>query len=189
MLKHCGTKLLETDRLILRRFTIEDAEAMYKNWASDDEVTKFLTWPTHGSADISRMVVTDWVNSYEKDNFYNWAIELKEIGEIIGNISSVGGSDAVGRIHMGYCIGASWWGKGIVSEALECVMKFFFEEVEANRIDARHDVNNPASGKVMKKCGMTYEGTLRQYDINNQGIGDTAYYGILRDEWLNRSKS
>ena len=183
MLKHCGTKTIETKRLILRRFIIEDAKDMYNNWASDDEVTKYLTWPTHGSVDISKMLVENWVNSYEKEDFYNWAIEIKETGEVIGNISSVGHNNDVGKIHIGYCIGRNWWKKGIVTEALKAVIDFFFKEVEAGRVEARHDIKNPASGIVMKKCGMIYEGTLRQFDINNQGIGDTAYYGILREDW------
>ncbi len=182
-MKHCGTKTIETNRLILRRFVIEDAQSMYTNWASDDEVTKYLTWPTHGNVDITKFILEDWIKSYDKDNFYNWAIELKEMGTVIGNISSVGCNDDVGRVHIGYCIGRKWWNKGIMTEALECVIKFFFEEVGVNRVDSRHDVKNPASGIVMKKCGMVYEGTLRQFDINNQGVGDTCYYGILKSEW------
>ncbi|MDE5597646.1 MAG: GNAT family N-acetyltransferase, partial [Lachnospiraceae bacterium] len=77
-MKHCGTRQLETDRLILRRFVNEDAAAMYKNWASDDAVTKFLMWPTHSSEEISRRVTIDWVNSYADENYYQWAIGLKE---------------------------------------------------------------------------------------------------------------
>ena len=154
-MKHCGTKRIETDRLILRRLTIEDAEFMYKNWASDDEVTKFLRWPTHSNVDISKAVVSNCIKSYENDNFYNWVIELKENGEVIGNISTVGGNDSAERVEIGYCMGRKWWNKGIMSEALEGVTKYFFEEVGVNRVGACHDVKNPASGKVMKKCGMT----------------------------------
>ena len=60
-MKHIGTKNIETERLILRRFTLDDADAMYRNWASDDEVTKYLTWPAHSSVDITKMVLADWV--------------------------------------------------------------------------------------------------------------------------------
>lgn len=77
-MKHCGTQTIETERLILRKFAKEDAEAMFKNWASDDEVTKYLTWPAHASVDVSRMVLDDWVNSYSNDNYYQWAIILKK---------------------------------------------------------------------------------------------------------------
>ena len=67
---HLGSKTLETQRLILRRFALSDAEAMYQNWASDPEVTKFLTWPTHTSAEISSMVLSDWVSHYAEENYY-----------------------------------------------------------------------------------------------------------------------
>lgn len=78
---HCGTQRLETERLILRKFTKEDAAAMYKNWASDDEVTKYLTWSTHSNIDVSKNVLEDWVNSYSDDKYYQWAIVLKENGD------------------------------------------------------------------------------------------------------------
>ena len=65
MLQHKGTQRLETTRLILRKFTMDDARAMYENWASDPEVTKYLMWPTHTSTDVTKMVLEDWVNSYE----------------------------------------------------------------------------------------------------------------------------
>ena len=77
-MRHYGTQLLETERLILRRFEIGDAEAMYKNWASDFDVTKYLTWPVHTSIDVSKAVLEEWITSYSKNNYYQWAIVLKE---------------------------------------------------------------------------------------------------------------
>lgn len=182
-MKHLGTKRLETERLILRRFISEDAEAMYKNWASDDEVTKYLTWPTHPNINVSKFVVEDWVNSYSDEKCYQWAIVLKENGdEPIGSISAVRMDEDISMVQIGYCIGRAWWNQGITSEAMKAVMEFFFEEVEVNRIEARHDPRNPNSGKVMEKCGMKYEGTMRSADRNNQGICDTCYYALLRSE-------
>jgi ribosomal-protein-alanine N-acetyltransferase len=69
-----------------------------------------------------------------------------------------------------------------MSEALKAVMDFFFDEVGANRIESRHDPNNPHSGMVMKKCGMKYEGTMRMADRNNQGICDACWYALLKLE-------
>ena len=69
-----------------------------------------------------------------------------------------------------------------MTEALTAVMQFLFKEVGMNRIEAKHDVNNPNSGVVMKKCGMNYEGTCRASDRNNQGICDIAQYAILRED-------
>ena len=61
---------------------------------------------------------------------------------------------------------------------------YLFLEVGANRIESQHDPDNPHSGGVMKKCGLKYEGTLRQADYSNRGIVDACVYSILRSEWL-----
>ncbi len=189
-MKHYGTKQLETERLLLRRFRMEDVMAMYENWASDPEVTKYLMWPTHTDTEVTKRVLEGWVNSYEKEDYYQWAIVPKDNNDLpIGSISIVGLKESVGLAHIGYCIGRSWWHQGITSEALSAVIRFCFEELEADRVEARHDPNNPNSGAVMKKCGMTFEGTLRRSDHNNQGICDASYYGILRSEWQEKQKN
>ena len=183
MLTHKGTQTIETARLILRRAVREDAEPMFRNWASDPEVTKYLTWPTHENPGVSAWVIGSWLQEYEKDNYYQWMIELKEIGEPIGSISAVRQREDVGEAEIGYCIGRNWWHKGIMTEALTAVIRYFFTEVGMDRIAARHDPNNPNSGGVMRKCGMKYEGTNRACDRNNQGVCDAAQYAILRSEW------
>ena len=91
-------------------------------------------------------------------------------------------NENISKAHIGYCIGRTWWNRGITSEALKAVMDFLFDVVGVNRIEARHDPRNPNSGKVMKKCNMKYEGTLRSYDWNNQGISDACYYALLKSE-------
>ena len=180
---HCGTKEIRTPRLTLRRFVPEDAPAMFRNWASDPEVTQYLTWPAHSSQAVTEWVLADWVSSYSKADFYQWAIVLRAQGEEpIGCISVVHTDDAVSAVEIGYCLGRAWWRKGIASEALSAVMDFFFVETDAQRVCARHDPANPHSGQVMRKCGMTYEGTLRRADRNNQGICDVSWYSILREE-------
>ena len=181
-MKHCGTQILETERLILRRFVIEDSAAMYNNWASDEDVTKYLMWPAHSSQEISQKVLEDWVQSYSDEKYYQWAIVPKDKGEPVGSMAVVNMNENVSMVHIGYCIGKAWWHKGITSEALKAVIDFLFDEVDANRIEARHDPRNPHSGDVMKKCGMKYEGTLRSSDWNNQGICDACYYALLKSE-------
>lgn len=182
-MKHCGTQRIETDRLILRKYVNEDAAAMFKNWASDKEVTKYLTWPTHSSQEISQGVIEDWVNQYSNESYYNWAIVLKDNGsEPIGNIAVIGMKENISMVHIGYCIGRTWWNKGVTSEALKAVIDFLFDVVDVNRIESRYDPRNPNSGKVMEKCRMKYEGTLRSSDWNNQGLCDTCYYALLKSE-------
>ena len=180
MVNHRGTQVLSTERLMLRPFTSADAEAMFRNWASDPEVTKFLTWPTHTSVEISAWVCGDWVSHYAEPDYYQWAIVYD--GHAIGSIAVVNHDDQVGKAHIGYCIGRNWWHMGLVSEALKAVMDFLFDEVGYQRLEARHDPHNPHSGGVMKKCGMKYEGTLRQSDWNNQGVCDACWYALLKSE-------
>ncbi|MDO5545152.1 MAG: GNAT family N-acetyltransferase [Eubacteriales bacterium] len=181
-MNHQGTKTIETPRLILRRFTMEDAPAMYRNWASDPEVTKFLTWPTHCSPEVSKQVLLDWTGQYHDDTFYQWAIVPKELMEPIGSIGAVHLNEQVQLVQIGYCIGANWWHRGITSEAMKAVMDYLFDEVGVNRVESLHDPRNPHSGGVMRKCGMKFEGTLRQSDHNNQGICDASWYALLAEE-------
>ena len=189
MMIHTGTQSLQPDRLILRPLIIQDAPAKFQNWASDPDVCRYLTWPCHTSPDVSRMVLTDWVREYEKDNFYQWAIVLKSSGQPIGSISGLHPNDLTQSVEIGYCIGKPWWHQGIMAEALGAVIAYLIEEVGFSRVYARHDPNNPNSGAVMRKCGMIYEGTHRQADWNNSGICDSAYYAILACEHRNRTSS
>ena len=103
-MEHKGTVKIETERLVLRRFVEEDAEVMFANWASDPEVTKFLRWPAHGSVEVSKRVVGDWVSHYGEEDFYQWAIVPKELGEPIGSISVVEQNEKEEKVHIGYCI-------------------------------------------------------------------------------------
>lgn len=185
IMNHKGTKRIETKNLILRKFELSDAEAMYKNWANDSEVTKFLTWKPHGNIEVSRDILKSWIDEYENSNFYQWAIVLKSNGdEPIGCISIVRQDEEIGMVHVGYCIGKKWWNRGVTSEALNALIKYFVDEVGANRIESRHDPLNQNSGKVMMKCGLKYEGTMRKADINNQGICDYSMYALLAEEYL-----
>lgn len=179
-MKHLGTKRIETERLILRRFTVEDAESMYRNWASDPEVTRFLMWPTHQSVEDSKKVLSDWVASYENEDKYEWCIAKKENDEPIGSIGAFNYNEKVNSLEIGYCISKACWHQGITSEALKAVMQYLLEKVGVSRVESRHDPRNPHSGEVMKKCGMKYEGTRIQADWNNSGICDCALYGYVK---------
>lgn len=183
MVTHTGTKTLETKRLFLRRFTLDDTQAMFDNWASDPDVTKFLSWPAHKNITVTKAVLENWVENYSSNEFYQWAIVLKgNADRPIGSISVITHNDRVASAEIGYCLGRQWWHKGIMSEALKAVMDYLFDEVGMNRVSAKHDPNNPHSGGVMRKCGMQYEGTQRQAACNNQGICDVCCYAMLRSD-------
>lgn len=187
-MNHLGTKVLETQRLILRPFNENDAQAVFDNWASDDEVTKYLTWPTHQCVEHSLGYMKYCVQAYRDPTTYQWGIELMDTHELIGNISVVKVIEEISSMDLGWVIGRRWWGQGYMPEAAEKVVGFLFDMVGANRIAAEHDVNNPKSGRVMQKIGMKYEGTLRQYGRNNQGIVDCVVYSILKEEYVYHSK-
>ena len=188
-MQHKGTVTLETPRLTLRRFRADDAQAAFRNWTSDGLVTKYLRWPTHRDLSVTQRVLGDWLKSYEDPAYYQWAIELKSLGEPIGAIGVVGQNEKLDILEIGYCIGPHWWNQGVTTEAFSRVINFFFTEVGANRIEAKHDPNNPFSGAVMRKCGLRCEGVLRQADYNNQGVVDACVYAILRGEWENQNRN
>ncbi len=94
-------------------------------------------------------------------------------------------NEEIDMVHIGYCIGRKWWHKGITTEAFKGIIPFLFEKVEVKRIESQYDPRNPNSGKVMLKCGLTFEGTLRNADINNQGICDASMYALLKEDYYN----
>lgn len=183
MVNNQGTKLLESQRLILRRFTSEDAHDIFNNWTSDQAVCQYLTWPVHANIDVTKTILNDWLANYSSQEFYQWAITLKSDNVPIGSISVVKFDHNLDSVEIGYCIGKAYWNKGFTTEALATLIKFFFDKVNVNRIEARHDSNNPASGQVMLKNNMKYEGTLRDGSRNNMGICNCEVYSILAQEY------
>ena len=177
-----GTRKIETDRLILRRFRPEDALDMFANWASDPEVTKFLTWQPHSDVEVTKALVSDWISRYEDGGYFNWAIELKETGKVIGNISVVRLDERVESAEIGYCMGKAYWGRGLMPEALAAVMDYLFDVVGMNRVAACHDADNHKSGRVMEKAGMKQEGVLRASGRNNLGICDMVWHATISSD-------
>lgn len=118
------------------------------------KVTKYLTWPAYTSVDDAEKTLREWIFTYQNFFFYKWAIVPKDLNEPIGSISVVGMDEKPETMEIGYCIGRKWWHQGITTEALHAVIDFLFDQVKANRTQARHDVNNPRAGLVIKKCGM-----------------------------------
>lgn len=180
MLKHTGTKTLETKRLILRKFRPEDARPMYDNWASDDNVSRHMSWATHASVDETEATLKLWLDDRDKDNYYHWIIELKEAGSPIGSIGIWSVSDVRRKASLGYCIGKAWWNRGYTTEAVSAVFDYMFDAVGLERIEAWHHTGNPASGRVMQKAGMRHEGLARKFDTDNTGKPvDCHLYAII----------
>ncbi|MDR3552862.1 MAG: GNAT family N-acetyltransferase [Clostridia bacterium] len=177
------TQTIETPRLILRKFELSDAQAMFNNWASDSEVTRFLRWDAHQSVNVTREVLRGWVGNYgEGHDYFHWVIVLRETGLPVGAISLLNVSRRDQCAEVGYCLGRRYWGRGIMTEALRAVLEFGFLRAGFNRIEAAHSVRNPASGRVMQKAGMKHEGSLRESYRSSNGFEDCELYAALRSD-------
>lgn len=181
-----GTKELETERLILRKVRATDAEEAYASWCSDDRVSRYVLWETHENEDITKNLYTAWENEYEDPEIFRWMVVLKETGELMGTIDVPNKKFLrFGTVEIGYCYGQKFWGNGYATEALGAVMKYLFMEVEVDVIFIQHLSNNPASGKVMIKNGLKFEGIERGRIVDKLGIRNDIYtYSLLREEYL-----
>ena len=182
MLTHKGTVTLTTERLILRRLAIDDVPAMFRNYATDEKMIKYLSWEPYTDIEKLREFVARQISEYERPDFYVWAIIME--GEFIGTINLHDISDKSERCELGYTVISKCWNKGIMTEAVAEVIRFAFEELNANRVCGLHDMENAASGRVMQKNGMIREGLLREHSMRKDGTrGDLVYYAILKSEW------
>lgn len=184
-LNSVGTQNIETDRILLRKFNLNDADDMYNNWATDPEVSRYLNWLPHKSLDETKELLNLWLKEYENEHCYRWCIVNKETNQAIGSIDVVHLFKDACCCEIGYAMSRKYWGQGIMTEVLKSVINYLFEEANFNRIQARFDVDNPASCRVMQKAGLSYEGTMRQSNTKNTGhFCSCTLYSMLREEWL-----
>jgi RimJ/RimL family protein N-acetyltransferase len=182
IMNNVGTKTIETERLILRRIKLSDAEDVFA-WANDNEVSRYVTWKPHKNMRVTKKYLLRCVLSYIRKDYYRWCIVLKETGRAIGTIGAHAENRRIKAIELGYVLLRSCWGKGIMTEAVKAVQDYLFDKAGYNRIAAKHAPENPASGKVMLKAGMQYEGIQRQGGKNNEGnLIDLACYAILKSD-------
>lgn len=175
-MRHTGTQILTTERLTLRRFTAEDAEAMFYNWSGDPEVTKYLTWKPQESVESTEAFLEQWEREYENDTTYRWAIELNEIEQPAGVIEVVAIDERTESMEIAFRVGKEYWRQGYTSEALSEVLRFLTGQVGAGRVWARCDMQNIYAGKAMENCGMQREGILKRAGWNHTGIVDLGIY-------------
>jgi len=174
---------INTKRLLLRHITLSDAEDAFYGWANDERVTRYLTWKPHKDVESLKKIIHIWLEDYKNGFNFRWCIVLKQTGKTIGMIDVVQDAPKTKTAGLGYCIGYDYWGKGIVAEALIAVRDYLFDEAGYNRVEAAHHINNLASGKVMQKAGMQYEGAKRQSDIDNEGNPcDMVCYAMLKSD-------
>lgn len=173
--------MLETDRLILRRMTPNDAEAVFA-YASDPEVTRYVLWETHLSIEDSRAFLELVAGKYESGGEPDWGIVYKGDHRFVGTCGIVSWEPDHARAELGYALSRHYWGRGLMVEAVRAMIAFGFDRMDLNRIEARCITENVASARVMEKAGMTHEGTLRQREFIKGAYRDIEVYSILRGE-------
>ena len=181
--KHMPT--LECERLVLRPMRVTDAPDMY-DYAKRDELTKYLLWLPHPSPSYSKEFLKFVVKRYRAGDFFDWAIEEKESGRMIGTcgFASIDIENKCGEI--GYVINPDFQHRGYAPEAARAVIKFGFDELSLHRIQCRFMQENEASFKVAKKLGMTFEGYLRDA-IYVKGVYRTVgYCSLMRNEFKSK---
>ncbi|MDD4125057.1 MAG: GNAT family N-acetyltransferase [Eubacteriales bacterium] len=186
MLEHKGTVTLETERLILRRFVTDDVTDAYSNWLSDPDVAMYMQWDAHTDIKQTHEWVTRYyVENYEKNNFYRWAITLKDDNRVIGAVGFTVEREYDSVADVSYALCKRLWNKGIMSEALTAVVAYAFNKVKINRLEAFHAVANPGSGRVLQKAGFKFEGHARQkYRNRHRGFEDCDMYGIVSEDYF-----
>ena len=179
-MKSVGTKEIRTERLMLRRFRMEDAEEVYKNYGSDPEVGKYIAYRPCKTIESSIAFVSIHEIQYlEVPDFYGWAVDLN--GEVVGSVGLFHINKEEGSCEIGMSLGSKWWNNGYMTEAVSALIKFAFEEMEAKRVYGSHHIDNKASGRVMQKCGMKFVETVEKGQENIDGsFSDLVFYEIKR---------
>jgi RimJ/RimL family protein N-acetyltransferase len=170
---------ITTERLLLRKPRLEDAETIFEAYAQDLEVTRYLTWPPHTDVSQTRAFMEYCLRNWETGERFEWAITLQGEDRPIGMISL--------RVQeykgdLGYVLARAHWGQGLVSEAAQAIVNWALAQPEVFRVWAVCDVDNPASARVMKKCGMSYEGTLKRWlrRPNSDVPADCLCYAVVK---------
>ena len=170
---------LETSRLVLRPLKMRDAGDIYA-YASDPDVARYVLWEPHKSVADTRNYIRCIRALYHRGLPASWAVTLRESGQVIGTIGFMWYSDVNSAAEVGYSFSKAHWNKGYATQALRAVVGSVFGSIPVNRLEAQHDVRNPASGRVMEKCGMRKEGVLRQRIKNKGEFVDVALWSFLR---------
>ena len=174
---------LETPRLRLRKLLMTDSQDIYE-YSKDPLVAKHVLWDPHRSVAESRSYIRYMQRKYRTDEAYSWGIELKAEKRIIGTIGFMWIQPENNAAEVGYSLSRMYWNQGIMTEALSKLLEYGFRTLNMNRIEAQHETDNPASGAVMRHCGMRQEGVLRSRIINKGKYVDMVLYAVLRREYL-----
>ncbi|MCM1269024.1 MAG: GNAT family N-acetyltransferase [Ruminococcus flavefaciens] len=183
MLTHIGTHTIETERLILRRFEYADDNAMLKYWVADEKIQSLYSEPVYSTKDAVRELLDKYIGSYEKNDYYRWAIIEKKSGECIGQIAYFLVDSKNHFAEIEYCIGSDFQCKGFATEATKAIIAYGFDKINLHKVQICTKTINKSSKRVIEKCGFTYEGTLRDYFYMDGEYVGRLYFSILRNEY------
>lgn len=179
---------LHTPRLTLRPLTMRDAEDIYA-YSRDPEVARHVLWDAHRSVADSRAYLRFILRQYRDGLPSSYGMVLKATGRMVGTIGFMWYSEENSTVEVGYSLARSLWNQGLMTEALDALLTLSFTTLRLHRVEAQHESDNPASGRVMAKCGMTHEGTLRGRIRNKGRYADVELYAILREDWQRKTKA
>ena len=182
-MKHLGTVLLETDRLILRKCMESDYKDSYKYCCSDPELCRLQGFGVHSSDEITRRSFKEKEERYKKDNsFYEWAIVRKEDKKFMGEIALVQYNEEYNAIQLGYHLGKAFRGQGYMREALNEILRFAFEDLGVDQVYALILNDNVNSLKVAKSGNLEYTRTIDNYK-DDVYEGPIDKYKITKDKY------
>ncbi len=177
--------LLETPRLLVRPPQLRDAADFY-TFARDDEMCRYVLWDAHKNIRESRETLRGMMKRNHQGYPGTFVIEFKSEGRMIGTIGFQWIDPENKSCELGYSIARRLWGHGIAVEALEAVVRYAFEQLDLNRVEAKHDILNPASGRVLNKAGFIQEGCARESLLIKGRRADMQRYALLRSQWATR---
>ena len=177
-MKYVPFRNLETDYLILRDIRMEDIQEYYERLFSDGDVCRYLLFDPHQDIGESYEQIQNILQQYEEGKFYRWGITEKGDDSLIGIIGLVRIEEEKDECSFAYLLARDYWNRGYGTEALKEVIRFAFEELELKRIVADHMAENPASGAVMRKVGMTHIGTEKAKYEKQCVLHDAEVYEI-----------
>lgn len=178
---------LETEDLVLRKPAMRDAKDIFR-YASDPEVARYVLWEPHRSPAETRAFVRFLRGRIRAGYPSSWVVVLRETNTVIGTIGFIWYSEENRSAELGYSFSRKYWNRGYATQALNVVIDAAFRSLPVNRLEAQHDVRNPASGRVMEKCGLRQEGILRDRVMNKGEYVNVALYAILRSDWENAQR-
>ena len=173
---------IEAPRLILRPFREADIPAIVRLLQLPDIARTTLNVPYPYDEDKAREWLTFQQRERKAGTGYTFAIVRREDGRLVGAID-IRPNSRHKKAEIGYWIGKPYWGRGYATEAARAIIRYGFETLGLNRIYALHFTGNPASGRVMQKAGMQFEGVLREDVKKGDAFQDHAVYAILRKDW------